>query len=152
MPKDYGASLEIPDLCGDYAWMSRIGREVGQAAWSNLLADFVTGAERTGCDADTRDVSRNHRAPAQAEAHAETGEVMAERDDGGPAFPFSGLAPDGPTVYKDNEGMTLRDYFAAQALVGLVQVYPFADTEPMADDVVKGSYRLADAMLRERAE
>jgi hypothetical protein len=77
MPKDYGASLEIPDLCGDYAWMSRIGREVGQAAWSNLLADFVTGAERTGGDADTRDVSGNHRAPAQAEAQAETGEVMA---------------------------------------------------------------------------
>jgi hypothetical protein len=61
---------------------------------------------------------------------------------GGSAFPYSALSPEGPAVYKDCEGMTLRDYFAAKALVGL----DVADEERAA----KWCYQIADAMLKAR--
>jgi hypothetical protein len=44
-------------------------------------------------------------------------------------------------------GMTLRDYFAAHIIQGILAR---ADTGPHADLVAKGAYCLADAMLRER--
>jgi len=54
-------------------------------------------------------------------------------------------------------GMTLRDYFAAKAMQGLLSVpgeySADADTSaPMAtwDDFAAGAYKLADAMLKAR--
>lgn len=62
------------------------------------------------------------------------------KDTGGPAFPSAML-----TV----SGMTLRDYFAAQAMMGLlVRV-----REPQwLVQVVTDAYKCADAMLAERAK
>lgn len=65
------------------------------------------------------------------------------KDDGLPAFPVI-AAHD---VYAT--GMTLRDYFAAKAM----QAYITADTDADPDHVVAEiSYRMADAMLIERAK
>ncbi|HAU5814423.1 hypothetical protein WE580_13990 [Citrobacter freundii] len=77
---------------------------------------------------------------------------MGKKNDGGFAFPME--ATDA-TAWKDcNQGMTLRDYFAAKALSGWLASYPESCTHPIvagnADEVAKHSYMLADAMLRAR--
>jgi hypothetical protein len=56
-----------------------------------------------------------------------------------PAFPIV-------TDYIEEQGMTLRDYFAGQALVGLLanSVGPFS--------CPRLAYSLADAMLKERVK
>jgi hypothetical protein len=63
-------------------------------------------------------------------------------NDGGPAFPT-------PAGIQHNDGMTLRDYFAAAALQGLL-----ASIQPnqlwSGDDVAVTCYRTADAMLKAR--
>jgi len=61
------------------------------------------------------------------------------QDDGGYAFPL--LAE---KVAVRNLGMTLRDYFAAQALA----VIPGDVADPA--DLARDAYRIADAMLDER--
>lgn len=70
------------------------------------------------------------------------------RDDGGPAFPYSALAPGGPHIYDDSKGMTLRDYFAARSLMGYrgSQQYAMSDAAKLAE----WAYEDADAMLTER--
>lgn len=77
---------------------------------------------------------------------------MSNKNDGGYAFPME--ATDA-TAWRDcNQGMTLRDYFAAKALSGWLASYPESCTHPIvagnADEVAKHSYMLADAMLRAR--
>jgi hypothetical protein len=75
--------------------------------------------------------------------------------DGGPAFPSQTdtfRTPDGRSVWRPAEsGMTLRDYFAAQALPALIAAF--------VDDARRGvksespavvAYQMADAMLRAR--
>ncbi len=65
---------------------------------------------------------------------------------GGPAFPrpFSG-----GTQYAQ-EGMTLRDYFAAKAMqIVLYQCDFFPDTD-WRDGVAMDAYKMADAMLKAR--
>jgi hypothetical protein len=69
---------------------------------------------------------------------------MSDRETGGSAFPYSALAPGGPTIYADSHGMTLRDYLAGQALA----VIPGDVADPV--DLAKDAYRIADAMLAER--
>lgn len=67
---------------------------------------------------------------------------MADND-GGPAFPRIDTAVSAP-----QSGMTLRDWFAGQALIALTQT-----TDLLLDDMVAhDAYRLADAMLKERDE
>jgi hypothetical protein len=61
-----------------------------------------------------------------------------------PAFPFSALTPNGPTVYKDNEGMTLREYYAGQAATGLGNIMGI-DVRILAARCV----RLADELIAE---
>jgi hypothetical protein len=62
---------------------------------------------------------------------------MSMTNDGGPAFPRHG--------YNSNDGMTLRDWFASQALAGML-------ANPDSWTGVRGvmAYRYADAMLRAR--
>ena len=65
-------------------------------------------------------------------------------NDGGPAFPTATLAQ------KTEGGMTLRDYFAGQALAAVL-VSPYY-REASTKDVVERAYWFADAMLDERME
>ncbi len=61
--------------------------------------------------------------------------------------PINYVAPVFPTPAgtQHNDGMTLRDYFAAAALQGNL-IEPTASN----DDVAKWAYSLADAMLKAR--
>ena len=76
------------------------------------------------------------------------------RNDGGAAFPREYHYDDFPV---SEPGMTLRDYFAAQALTGLIAKHP--PLAPTTDDgpeyqtpalAARGAYIYADAMLAER--
>ncbi|MBR8475801.1 hypothetical protein [Burkholderia cenocepacia] len=85
---------------------------------------------------------------------------MSEIKDGGPAFPR--FVPDGHYNGSiDEQGMTLRDYFAAKAMVALINNEFFAQgiNEIVAsgnatrDDLIAAvAYTQADAMLRARGE
>ena len=68
------------------------------------------------------------------------------KDDGGPAFPHDGR-DNGPGNIKGrpHDGMTLRDYFAGQALAGLAPCFE------EYGDVAGHAFRLADEMLKARA-
>ena len=73
---------------------------------------------------------------------------MSEREDGGPAFPST---HDRGTSYI---GMTLRDWFAGQALAGVLPREDITGTEARLQHV-KGAiahlaYAYADAMLEAR--
>ena len=72
------------------------------------------------------------------------------RDDGGAAFARPGHGVDDRVPHQD--GMSLRDYFAAQALATL----DFADNEQgekhEAAQVARLAYLVADAMLAERGK
>ena len=77
------------------------------------------------------------------------------KNDGGPAYPFQSRNRQAE-LNSPEQGMSLRDYFAGQALAGLC-----ADTDnTFAEDVATGirggkfvvgaAYKLADAMLAEQ--
>lgn len=72
--------------------------------------------------------------------------------DGGPAFPVN--HDEGEVTWVD-EGMTLRDYFAAKAMQGII-AGAMADGSPWrqaeARDKARAAYLQADAMLKERAK
>ena len=69
--------------------------------------------------------------------------MSAPIKDGGPAFP---IATDFSRI---QEGMTLRDYFAAAALQGMIACEQVQhDT---FQDYARIAYQQADAMLAERA-
>jgi hypothetical protein len=87
--------------------------------------------------------------------------VSAAINDGGPAFPSTGEEYD-----QDNDrwrvvtsgGMSLRDYFAAKALVGVMLMVADGCHQPQIDDlpidqkdfIALSAYRIADAMLKAR--
>lgn len=64
---------------------------------------------------------------------------------GGPAFPFPSDADSGEP---GDTGMTLRDYFAAKALQGLIASFP--TSLPPAVMASEAAYQYADAMLKAR--
>lgn len=77
-----------------------------------------------------------------------------KKTDGGPAFPvvsnYDALAT----------GMTLRDYFAAKAMVGILHDWTEVVRDAMAESttterikyLAKRSYDIADAMLKAREQ
>jgi len=67
---------------------------------------------------------------------------MSTKNDGGPAFPI------GSTPEEWGNGMTLRDYFAAKAMQGMVSA-EFAG-HVAADYWAEEAYKVADAMLKAR--
>ena len=69
-------------------------------------------------------------------------------NDGGPAFPVDISCYDGDR--RKLYGLSLRDYFAAAALQGLIGCD--YDDGPTWEDFVAQSYQLADAMIAERAK
>lgn len=78
---------------------------------------------------------------------------MSAINDGGPAFPKFGMnAWDKPQTI--SAGMSLRDWFAGQALAGII-AFPGTiegDANKRNDVLSRLSYALADAMLAERAK
>lgn len=74
------------------------------------------------------------------------------KENGGPAFPFGQTSEHNGQLVNGwgSEGMTLRDYFAAKALQGLL-----AHPTLVASDqfmMARDAYEVADAMLKERAK
>lgn len=80
-------------------------------------------------------------------------------DQGGPAFPDQGqrINPDGRWAQDYSPGMSLRDYFAGQALAGILgNGFARAQFARVGMDspagVAAACYAFADAMLAHRAE
>lgn len=80
---------------------------------------------------------------------------MSTINTGGPAFPRAGFLSEIETPEqviaqyenKPEQGMSLRDYFAGQALAGAL-ADPTCDVSPI--ELAKAAYREADAMLAAR--
>jgi hypothetical protein len=68
---------------------------------------------------------------------------MSNTNTGGPAFP----APAG-VAHITEQGMTLRDYFAAKAMQGII-LHP-QGLAGLWDEAAQESYKVADAMLKAR--
>ena len=67
-----------------------------------------------------------------------------EINTGGPAFPH-----DDQAQHYERAGMTLRDYFAAKAMQGILSNPDFASEDT---DIADSAYWAADAMLKARAK
>ncbi len=80
---------------------------------------------------------------------------MTSRSDkhGGPAFPCEMLGVDrlGVTHRMPGQGMTLRDYFAAKAMQGLMSCSKWND-HVRPDSIAEEAYIMADAMLKAREQ
>lgn len=73
---------------------------------------------------------------------------MAKERKGGNAFPIG-------AAYPYDQGMSLRDYFAAKAMQGLMAVYwdmveEYESPQALLKCQVETAYEYADAMLAER--
>lgn len=77
---------------------------------------------------------------------------MSDKPDGGPAFaPHGAPHPTDPT--KAIYGMTLRDYFAAQAMIGIMSTAGgFDRADRRVEMVAEKAFQFADAMLAERSK
>lgn len=79
---------------------------------------------------------------------------MRKINTGGPAFPLQSIGPEFPAGYS---GMTLRDYFAAKAMQGLL-ANPKLQEEILKHGgarggwIEKSSYAFADSMLIAKEE
>lgn len=67
---------------------------------------------------------------------------MKASSGGGPAFPS---AP-----YASQFGMTLRDYFAGQAIIALVNIAPDPDERTKQIGMAAWAYQIADSLLKAR--
>lgn len=83
--------------------------------------------------------------------------IEQNKDDGGPAFPYTMWDKDsiGEMVPRQLiTGLSIRDYFAGQALNALISgnatVRGGGDATPQ--DYPRWAYELADAMLKERSK
>lgn len=75
---------------------------------------------------------------------------MSEQKDGGPAFPRTGEGFGNPRY--DAQGMTLRDWFAGQALAGMLADPEVGNADSDDSQLAKIAYAYATAMLAERAK
>lgn len=75
---------------------------------------------------------------------------MSTKNDGGSAFPQVHYWDDGSVTSKG--GMSLRDWFAGQALDGILSGPCSRENVPVSEwlDVPEYAYRIADAMLKAR--
>ncbi len=81
------------------------------------------------------------------------------KETGGPAFPLPMATLDGGGIVDaadlEQEGMTLRDYFAAKALQSLIAGRSWdhlKSHEEIIDAWAAAAYKTADAMIAERAK
>ena len=78
--------------------------------------------------------------------------------DGGPAFPVNYIGRDScgiERVQEQDYGLSLRDYFAAKAMQGLIPVIKHIkndvnETKQVPTAVAQTAYEFADAMIAER--
>jgi hypothetical protein len=75
------------------------------------------------------------------------GDINKMVSDGGPAFPHK-TQWDGITPVINYHGISMRDYFAASALQGMMAEYDPEDE--LEHHISKWAYKAADAMLRAR--
>jgi len=68
---------------------------------------------------------------------------LSTNNDGRPAFPYGQKN----ITERSSEGMTLRDYFAGQALAGILSAANFGNAK---DWIGQRAYEYADAMLAAR--
>lgn len=75
--------------------------------------------------------------------------MMTEKETGGAAFPLSAseYAGHGP-----QGGMTLRDYFAAKAMQGMLAADWELATGNQICNITRNAYQVADGMIAERAK
>lgn len=76
---------------------------------------------------------------------------MNQRGDGGPAFPRPESSDQFGNLHFGAHGMSLRDWFAGQALAGLAGISDGYD-DHKGQSVAGIAYRLADAMLAAREQ
>ena len=69
--------------------------------------------------------------------------METKRNDGGQAFPM-GYHRDGNSA--DHGGLSMRDYFAGQALIGIAML----ETSRTFDEDSASAYKYADAMMKAR--
>jgi hypothetical protein len=70
-----------------------------------------------------------------------------QMNDGGPAFPRPHSQRNPFETWNGQRGLSLRDWFAGQALVGLVRLVESGES---GERIVEGAYEIADAMLAQR--
>ena len=73
---------------------------------------------------------------------------MSDPDDGGSAFPFA----EATTDFSVSPGMTLRDWFAGQAIIGMTSQSErkVNDVKSYARIFARDAYTFADAMIAAR--
>lgn len=81
--------------------------------------------------------------------------MSAQKPNGGPAFPTeNNVTSDDPNEFLPQpgawHGMSLRDWFAGQALIGLLGSGVAEKREQSSEVVAEIAYRNADAMLAAR--
>jgi hypothetical protein len=67
------------------------------------------------------------------------------KQDGVHASPYSALAPGGPHMYADSEGMTLRQYYAAKAMQSIA--LNCMQNEISTKAISLAAFEIADAMI-----
>jgi hypothetical protein len=75
---------------------------------------------------------------------------MSEEKDGGPAFPRPSVSLSNGGQEWGCDGLTARDWFAGQALAGLVQLVTAVKGPVAAEELASIAYGVADAILAER--
>ena len=78
-----------------------------------------------------------------------THDPMPDIHDGGPAFPHDAIHQNAGGFAEPDPGMSLRDWFAGQALTGLLAAYEGRGTYL---EVAADAWCFADAMLVARAK
>ncbi|MBC7201908.1 MAG: hypothetical protein H5U29_00095 [Pusillimonas sp.] len=85
---------------------------------------------------------------------------MEEKTNGGPAFPVPLNPGESYSGHGPSDGMTLRDYFAAKAMQGIIGgatgwshcgYTPIDGLSPIENDA-RLAYQYADAMIKARGE
>lgn len=73
--------------------------------------------------------------------------MIPKPNDGGPAFPVKGMPID-PDTYLNRPGMSLRAYYAGQALMGWAAGRNRSMCESDADKVADACVAYSDALIR----
>jgi len=77
-----------------------------------------------------------------------TPEVTQTTKDGGPAFACAAFSASDDMLWQT--GMTMRDYFAAMAMQGLIGPHDDGSVYQTYTGMVSDAYLIADAMLKAR--